>query len=111
MKIEPPADDLGLQKLKSADRAKGRVQQVDHVEGSARIAPSQERREPQPVTTERRTTERRKGKERRQQQQPHPLDTREPHERRTNVRRQADRDTRSEPGDDETPPGGIDTLA
>ncbi len=128
MKIEPPADDLGLQKLKAADRARGKVEQVDHTEPSARIAPSQERhetlppgqeqrerkqRETLPPEQERRGQERRSGHDRRQQPQPHLLDTREPHERRTRQRRESDRSPPTEEAQDEnpTPTGGIDVRA
>ncbi|GEM_PF-1533954 len=119
MKIEPPADDLGLQHLKATDRAKGKVEQVDHVEHYAPIAPSEERHERpadfppdhaaggQPPAAEQplqpRRGERRSGDERRRQHQATVLDTRSPHERRTEVRRQDDRDAPA--------PGGIDELA
>ncbi len=123
MKIEPPADDLGLQHLKATDRAKGKVEQVDHVEPYARIAPSEEPHEhpaevphqhaggDQTPTPEQplqpRRGERRGGGERRRQHEPTVLDTRSPHERRTEVRRQEDRDAaRAHPA-----PGGIDELA
>ncbi|GAB4291439.1 MAG: hypothetical protein Kow0096_05620 [Thiohalomonadaceae bacterium] len=123
MKIEPPADDLGLQHLKATDRAKGRVEQVAHVERDARIASTEERhalpeespplparRQEQapPPTREPRSRqgERRSGQDRRQRQQPTPLDTRSPHERRTRQRRAEDRQTAAE----HAPPGGIDEL-
>lgn len=123
MKIEPPADDLGLQHLKATDRAKGRVEQVDHVERYARIAPSEERRDQprssltQPGSTtagaapdtpepQRRRRERRNDGDRRQQQTPTLIDTRSPHERRTKRRRNDDRTT----NEAHQPPGGIDEL-
>lgn len=111
MKIEPPADDIGLQNLKHADRPAATVPQVDHIEPRARIAPSGERHEPLPVMQERRGGERRSGRDRRRNQEPHLLDTREPHERRTGVRRTTDQ-TEEEPGQTpEVKPGGIDVLA
>ncbi|MEW6648118.1 MAG: hypothetical protein AB1450_13045 [Pseudomonadota bacterium] len=123
MKIEPPADDLGLQHLKTTDRTKGRVAQVDHVERDNRIASTEERHalteENPPLPTRRqeqsppptreprpRQGERRSGQDRRRQQLPTPLDTRSPHERRTRQRRAEDQQTDAE----HTPPGGIDEL-
>lgn len=122
MKIESPADDLGLQHLKATDHAKGKVAQVDHVERNKRIAPSEERRdgpragvdiepgkadtrsphEPQP-----RQGERRSGDDRRRKHDPTLLDTRSPHERRTEARRATDRAA----GQEHPPAGGIDELA
>jgi hypothetical protein len=117
MKIEPPADDLGLQYLKATDRAKGPVAQVDHVERDARIHSSEDLRNPaqDSVAIRNKTTtaplqprqgERRSGKDRRQRQQPTLLDTRNPHERRTGLRRADDASS-----DDKPAPGGIDELA
>lgn len=104
MKIEPPADDHGLQQLKASDRAKGQVQEVDHVEKTARIAPSEEHHEPRPVTPRPRQGDRRQAERRRRQEQVL-LDTRSPHARRTEVRREDDQQ-------DTTPPrSGIDELA
>lgn len=124
MKIEPPADDLGLQHLKTTDRAKGKVGEVDHVERYAPIAPSEERRdhpresvpkmgrtpgaaEQTPREPRPRQGERRSGNDRRRQHTPTLLDTRSPHERRTELRRADDRPA----ADADTPPGGIDELA
>jgi len=110
MKIEPPADDLGLQHLKATDRkAAADVARTDHVERSARIAPSAERREPtNPPLIEQRSGERRQQR-RRQGDEPHPLDTREPHERRTRQRRETDVPAPST--DEESPDTGVDTTA
>ena len=124
MKIEPPADDLGLQHLKTTDRAKGKVDQVDHVEPYARITPSEQWREhpaeggtaqsnagnasnPQPHEPQPRQGDRRSGGDRRRRHAPALLDTRSPHERRTELRRDADR----EEALDHPPSGGIDELA
>jgi len=122
MKIEPPADDLGLQHLKTTDRAKGKVAEVDHVERYARIAPSEERRDgpragvdmapdkagaPSPHEPQPRHGERRSGGDRRRRHAPTLLDTRSPHERRTELRRAADQATPHE----HPPAGGIDELA
>ncbi len=124
MKIEPPADDLGLQHLKATDRAKGKVEQVDHVEPYARIASSEQRHEhpaesialqgkPNPAKEQNphepqpRQGDRRSGSDRRQHHVPTLLDTRSPHERRTGLRREADHETT----DDHPPAGGIDELA
>lgn len=124
MKIEPPADDLGLQHLKTTDRAKGKVDQVAHVEPYARITPSEQWREhpaegsktqgeagdkakPHPHEPLPRQGERRRGSDRRKQQSPTLLDTRSPHERRTELRRADDRTA----PDEQAPPGGIDELA
>lgn len=110
VKIEPPADDLGLQRLKAADEKRTTVAPTDQVERTARIAPSEERREPLPVAPERRREERRRARDdRRQQHTNTPLDTREPHERRTTVRRESDREELREEG--ETPATGIDVQA
>lgn len=106
VKIEPPADDHGLQNLKATDAAKGQAQPVDHIERSARIATTEERREAVPVV---RGGERRSGRDRRQQQEPTPLDTREPHERRTDKRRTEDRAVPEET--DEEAHKGIDQQA
>jgi hypothetical protein len=123
MKIEPPADDVGLQHLKIADRARGKVEQTDHVERSARIAPPEQQGErplqgvdahgkaaqpePLPHAPQPRQGERRSGKDRRQGNDPILLDTRSPHERRIEARRAADRKA----GNDDEPTGGVDELA
>ena len=120
MKIEPPADDLGLQYLKATDRAKGPVAEVDHVERDARIHSSEDLRNPAqdsvairnkattaPQPLQPRQGERRSGKDRRQRQQPTLLDTRNPHQRRTGLRRADDLTA----PDDKPSPGGIDELA
>lgn len=111
MKIESPADDIGLQNLKRTDRATGTVHEVDHLEPRARIAPSEERHEPLPTMPERRDGERRSGQDRRHEQQPHLLDTRTPHERRTQIRRAADRTAEQAEEQPPNKPGGIDVLA
>lgn len=112
MKIQPPADDDGLQQLKAADRAKGRVQATDHVEKSARIAPSEEQRENRPLVPVPRRGERRRG-ERRLKQEPVLLDTRSPHARRNKQRRATDQRADAEGSVEATqrqPVNGLDEL-
>ena len=111
MKTDPPADDIGLQNLKRADRPAATVRQVDHIEARARIAPSQERHEALPAMPERRDGERRSGRDRRRNQEPHLLDTREPHEQRSEIRRMADRTEEKQEQPSGAKPGGIDVLA
>lgn len=122
MKIEPPADDLGLQHLKATDRTKGRVAQVDQVERDNRITSTEARhalavenpplpdrqteRQPPPHDQQPRQGERRSGRDRRQEHTPTPLDTRSPHERRIRQRRAGDQQTDA----DHMPPGGLDEL-
>lgn len=108
MKIEPPADDYGLQKLKNADRAKGQVQEADHVEKTARIPTTEEHHEARPVTPQPRTRQRRQRKERRRAQTQVLLDTRTPHGRRTEQRREEDL---QQVGSTSTPGDGIDEFA
>ena len=54
MRITPPADDYGRQRLRIQNRASGDVHQAPRVEPYPRIAPSEERRERRPVLTIRR---------------------------------------------------------
>jgi hypothetical protein len=122
MKIEPPADDLGLQHLKATDRAKGKVEQAAPLQRYARIAPSEERRDhpheggtvqgksapqgqPSPHDQQPRRGERRSGDDRRRHQTPALIDTRSPHERRTDLRRAEEQE------EAHMPPRGIDELA
>jgi hypothetical protein len=122
MKIEPPADDLGLQHLKATDRTKGKLEQVGPLQRYARIAPSEERRDhphegvtvqgksaPQgqlsPHDQQPRRGERRSRDDRRRSQAPALIDTRSPHERRTDLRRAEEQE------EGHIPPHGIDELA
>ncbi len=89
MKITPPADDYGLQKLKQAN-SRSEVKETAKVEPYPRIAPSEERREPRhPVEWEMRRQQRRKC-ERRLFKGNSLLNTRDSHERRLGSRRQND---------------------
>ena len=106
MKIQPPADDLGLQRLKRAN-SRTQIKQVDGLDRSARIAPSPERRESTQQREQRvNRIERRAGQDRRRQKQKTILDTRSPHERRTQARREKDRDRKGSAR--RLKPGGID---
>lgn len=88
MKITPPADDYGLQKLKQADSHR-EVKETGKVEASPRIESSEERHEiRRPMVSERRQQRRRK--ERRVAKQQTMINTRDSHERRHTARREED---------------------
>ncbi len=111
MKITPPADDVGTESLKRTN-VKKEVQETDHVEPYPPIAPTGRRgTKRRPVEYEQRREERR-GKQRRQHKSDTLLDTRVPHERRTELRRKADRaehQVEEEQGEGESPPEhGVD---
>lgn len=106
MHITPPADDYGLQQLKTTD-AHREVKETGKVEAYPRIASSEERHEPkEPLLAERRRQERRK-RERRRLHSKTTLDTRQNQEQRQQSRRQGKETA------DETPSGphGIDDFA
>ncbi len=86
MKITPPADDYGLQKLKQADSNRA-VKETGKVDAYPRIESSEERHEAKEPFRERRQQRRRK-RERRQLSYNTPLDTRDSHERRRELRRE-----------------------
>ena len=97
MKIEPPADDYGLQNYKIQKKAEGEIRQPDHVEPFPSIGHSEERREKPPRQPEsrerhgggeRREGEERRQGERRQEHQGRPLDTRAGDDRRKDNRRE-----------------------
>lgn len=108
MKIEPPADDLSVQRLKVEHEKARDVGPARQVEPYAPIGRSEEKREVGPALPE---MERRRGerrcKERRATGQQALLDTRQPHERRQHIRREEDRE--KEAGSER--PKGIDTEA
>jgi len=113
MRIEPPADDYGVQRLRRKNETSDEVAETDHVEPYPRVEGSQERREreEQPAGgwphSERRSGRERRQGERRAEGSESPYDTRTPRDRRVRIRRRADR----EPAERSAPPGGIDTKA
>ena len=92
MKITPPADDYGLQKLKQAN-SHSEIKETGKVDAYPRIAPSEERHESQrPMQRESRRLQRRKG-ERRLIKTSNMLNTRDSHERRLKKRREGEDET------------------
>lgn len=87
MKITPPADDYGLQKLRQADSNKS-VKETGELSPYPRIPADNESREPQQHPLTERRKQRRRKRERRLVKKETLLDTRSSHERRTNHRRQ-----------------------
>ena len=104
MKITPPADDYGLQRLKQADSHR-EVKETAKVSATPRIESSDEHHEPgEPLLAERIQQERRRRK-RRQVKLRTTLDTRTNHERRQQESRQG------EVSDSDSGPHGIDDFA
>ena len=102
MHITPPADDYGLQKLKKND-ASSEVKETGKLEPYPRVESDEEHHEPKdPLVRERRKGDRRR-RERRLLKTKSTIDTRTPHERRLQERREE----ASEPSS----PHGVDKLA
>lgn len=108
MKITPPADDYGLQKLRQADLDKS-VKETTETKAYPRIGADNEQREqPQHPLTERRLQRRRK-RQRRVVKQSTLLDTRSAHERRTQQRRH-DNDAATSTETEENTSTGVDNF-
>ena len=113
MRITPPPDDFGVQRLKSANTRLKQVRQADEVDPYPRIGSDQEHTAdpilPPPPVDRRKGGERRRL-ERRQEKEPISLDTRTPHDPRTEIRRREDRAPSPEPGSGKaaSPQHGID---
>lgn len=108
MKITPPADDYGLQKLRQADSNKS-VKETSELSAYPRIPADNEPREPQQHPLSERRKQRRRKRERRLVKKETLLDTRSSHERRTHSRRQQNRPD-SDNEADNTPSTGIDNF-
>ncbi|MCW8918500.1 MAG: hypothetical protein OQL08_06760 [Gammaproteobacteria bacterium] len=99
MKITPPADDYGLQRLKQSDSHR-EVKATEKVAPYPRIAPSEEHHEPRVMPERERRARERRQQERRQKKSSTTLDTRLSHERRHHERR-TEPDTSTENGGEE----------
>ena len=106
MKITPPADDYGLQKLREAN-THSEIKETAKVDAYPRIQSSEERHEPrQPMQEEARKQPRRK-RERRVIKRDSLIDTRDNHERRLSKRREEEPDANDSP----STPLGVDDFA
>ena len=108
MKITPPADDYGLQKLRQAN-THSEVKETGKVDAYPRIASSEERHESQrPMQGESRRQQRRE-RERRLVKTNSLINTRDSHERRLEQRRETEEETGE--ADSPSTSHGVDDFA
>lgn len=93
MKITPPADDINTQGLKGVNRASGEVKKPDRVEPYPAIEAEENHLPKSALAHPERRKRQRRNKQRRKDKKEVLLDTRTPHERRTNLRRNSDQVT------------------
>lgn len=103
MKITPPADDYGLQKLREAN-THSEIKETGKVDAYPRIQSSEERHESRQEQTRK---QQRRKRERRVIKRDSLIDTRNNHERRLSKRREEEPDANDSP----STPLGVDDFA